>query len=65
METELTPLLRGVFHLWALWAALAAGIVLVVLADGALETVSSWVYAAASPGGAPPAASGRGGSTTR
>ena len=39
--------LRGVFHLWALWASLAAGIVLVVLADGALETVSSWVYAAA------------------
>jgi hemolysin III len=47
VDAELTPLLRGVFHLWALWASLAAGVVLVVLADGALETVSSWVYAAA------------------
>jgi len=47
MDVELIPRLRGVFHLWALWAALAAGIVLVVLADGALETVSAWVYAAA------------------
>ena len=47
MDAELRPRLRGVFHLWALWAALAAGIVLVVLADGALATLSSWVYAAA------------------
>jgi hemolysin III len=46
-ELEQTPLLRGVFHLWAFVAAVAAGVVLVVLADGALETVSSWVYAAA------------------
>ena len=45
-DAELTPVLRGVFHLWAFVAATAAGIVLVVLADGALETVSSWVYAA-------------------
>ena len=35
------------FHLWAFVAALAAGVVLVVLADGSLEIVSSWVYAAA------------------
>ena len=35
------------FHLWAFVAAIAAGVVLVVLADGALEVVSSWVYAAA------------------
>jgi hemolysin III len=35
------------FHLWAFGAAIAAGVVLVVLADGALEIVSSWVYAAA------------------
>ena len=35
------------FHLWAFVAAIAAGVVLVVLADGALEIVSSWVYAAA------------------
>jgi hemolysin III len=46
-DAEETPLLRGVFHLWAFVASVAAGVVLVVLADGALETVSSWVYAAA------------------
>ena len=46
-DVEQTPVLRGVFHLWAFVAALAAGVVLVVLADGALEIVSSWVYAAA------------------
>ncbi len=47
IDAEETPLLRGVFHQWAFVASVAAGIVLVVLADGALETVSSWVYAAA------------------
>jgi hemolysin III len=41
------PLLRGVFHQWAFFAAFAAGIVLVVLADGARERFASWVYAAA------------------
>lgn len=41
------PRLRGVFHLWAFVAALAAGAVLGVLADGALETFSVWVYVAA------------------
>ena len=38
------PRLRGVFHVWAFVAALAAGLVLGVLADGALETFSAWVY---------------------
>ena len=47
MDFELTPRLRGVFHLWAFVAAIGAGVVLVVLADGALATFSSWVYAAA------------------
>ncbi|HET8742257.1 MAG TPA: hemolysin III family protein [Gaiella sp.] len=47
MQLELTPRLRGVFHLWAFVVAVVAGIVLVVLADGVTETVSSWVYAAA------------------
>ena len=42
-----TPRLRGLFHEWAFFAALAAGAMLVVLADGALATFSSWVYAAA------------------
>ena len=35
------------FHLWAFVAAIAAGVALVVLADGAVEVVSSWVYAVA------------------
>jgi hemolysin III len=47
MEVELSPRLRGVFHLWAFAAAVAAGIVLGVLADGPLELVSTWVYAGA------------------
>ena len=47
MEIEPRPRFRGVFHEWAFFAALAAGVVLVVLADGALATFSSWVYAAA------------------
>jgi hemolysin III len=45
-ELEQPPLLRGVFHLGAFVAAFAAGIVLVVLADGGTETVSSWIYGA-------------------
>jgi hemolysin III len=47
MEIELTPRLRGLFHEWAFFAAVAAGAMLVVLSDGALATFSSWVYAAA------------------
>ncbi len=46
MEVELRPSLRGVFHEWAFFAALAAGAMLVVVADGALATFSSWIYAA-------------------
>jgi hemolysin III len=47
VHEEPRPRLRGVFHLWAFIAAIAAGVVLVALADGALEILSSWVYAAA------------------
>ena len=47
MEADLRPSLRGVFHEWAFFAAIAAGSMLVVLADGALATFSAWVYAAA------------------
>jgi len=47
MDLELTPRLRGVFHLWALVASLVAGIVLVALADGTVATLASWIYAAA------------------
>jgi hemolysin III len=41
------PLLRGVLHQWAFFVAVAAGIVLVVLAEGAREQVATWVYASA------------------
>ena len=47
MEAELRPRLRGLFHEWAFFAAVAAGAMLVVLADGWLATFSSWIYAAA------------------
>ena len=46
-DLELTPRLRGLFHLWALFGSVVAGAVLVILADGVLATVSSWIYAAA------------------
>jgi hemolysin III len=41
------PRLRGVFHQWAFFAAVAAGVVLVMLADGPRERLATWVYAAA------------------
>jgi hemolysin III len=41
------PLLRGVFHQWAFFAAFAAGITLVALADGLRERFAAWVYATA------------------
>jgi hemolysin III len=47
MQKTLVPRLRGVFHQYAFFAALAAGTVLVVLADGYLERFAVWVYAVA------------------
>jgi hemolysin III len=47
MTTQLVPRLRGVFHQYAFFAALAAGVVLVALADGVRERFAVWVYAAA------------------
>jgi len=41
------PRLRGVFHQYAFFGALAAGAVLVVLADGYRERFAVWVYATA------------------
>jgi hemolysin III len=41
------PRLRGVFHQYAFFAAVAAGAVLVVLADGLRERLAMWVYAVA------------------
>jgi hemolysin III len=47
MTAPLVPRLRGVFHQYAFFAAVAAGVVLVALADGTRERVAVWVYAAA------------------
>jgi hemolysin III len=47
MDGRLVPRLRGVFHQYAFVAAVAAGVVLVVLADGPLERFAVWVYATA------------------
>jgi hemolysin III len=47
MDSTLAPRLRGVFHQYAFFAALAAGTVLVALADGYLERFAVWVYASA------------------
>jgi hemolysin III len=47
MEHVLVPRLRGVFHVYAFFVAIAAGVVLVALADGYLERLAVWVYAVA------------------
>lgn len=47
MVTTEKPRLRGVFHLWAFFAALVAGTALVALADGALPRFAAWVYGTA------------------
>lgn len=47
MDTTLVPRLRGVFHKYAFFVSVAAGAVLVVLADGYVERFAVWVYAAA------------------
>jgi hemolysin III len=41
------PRLRGVFHQYAFFAAVVAGVVLVALADGYVERFAVWVYAVA------------------
>jgi hemolysin III len=47
MESPSVPRLRGVFHQWAFFVALVAGVVLVALADGFRERLAVWVYAVA------------------
>jgi hemolysin III len=47
MQQPLTPRLRGVFHQYAFFAALAAGVVLAALADGYRERIAVWIYVAA------------------
>ena len=41
------PRLRGLFHLWAFFVAIVAGVMLVAFADGALARSAAWVYAMA------------------
>jgi hemolysin III len=41
------PRLRGVFHLWAFFVAVVAGIVLVAIADGTRARLAAWVYVTA------------------
>lgn len=47
MTEVLQPRLRGVFHQYAFVAAVVAGSLLVLLADGYLERFAVWVYAVA------------------
>ena len=46
MEPPPKPRLRGVFHEYAFVAAIAAGAMLVALAEGARARTGAWVYAA-------------------
>jgi hemolysin III len=41
------PRLRGVFHLWAFFVSVLAGVGLVAFADGALPRFAAWVYGTA------------------
>ena len=47
MEVLVKPRLRGVFHQYAFFVALAAGIALVAVSDSGRELFATWVYAAA------------------
>jgi hemolysin III len=47
MDVPVKPRLRGVVHQWAFCVAIAAGLVLVVFADGWLPRFAAWVYATA------------------
>lgn len=47
MDVASRPRLRGVFHQWAFFVAVAAAATLIVLASGAQETVAVSIYGAA------------------
>ncbi len=47
MDGSVVPRLRGIFHQYAFFVSVAAGAALVVLADGYVERLAVWVYAAA------------------
>jgi hemolysin III len=47
VDVLVKPRFRGVFHQYAFYVALVAGIVLVALSDSPRELVATWIYAAA------------------
>ena len=47
MDASLKPRLRGVFHQYAFYVALVAGVALVAVSDSGRELVAIWIYAAA------------------
>jgi len=47
VETLVKPRLRGVFHQYAFFLALVAGVVIVALSDSGRELVATWIYAVA------------------
>jgi hemolysin III len=47
VDVELKPRLRGVFHQYAFYVALVAGIALVAVSDSGRELVATWIYAVA------------------
>ena len=47
MDIAPKPRLRGVFHQYAFYVALVAGVIIVALADSGRELLATWVYAAA------------------
>jgi hemolysin III len=47
VDVLVKPRFRGVFHQYAFFVALVAGIVLVALSDSPRELVATWIYAAA------------------
>jgi hemolysin III len=47
MDVLVKPRLRGVFHHYAFYVAVAAGIVLVAVSDSGRELVATWIYATA------------------
>jgi hemolysin III len=47
MDESMRPLLRGVFHQYAFFVALVAGLALVLVADSLREQLAMWIYASA------------------
>ncbi len=47
MDVLPKPRLRGVFHQYAFYVALVAGVVLVAVSDSGRELIATWIYAVA------------------